>query len=409
MKTLITFMLLSTILTAKTYTVSKSLTFTNASKIAIAGDSIIVPDGIYVNEFCTLKNSGTAKDPIVIIGDGMPTLDGLNRASGRIAINIIGNYIIIKNIKIKNYTYGINTASSNHLLIENIIVQSIGNVNSAYSGKGIQLGSTGVSEANYNQVIDCRVINSAAEGISVNGNYNHVANCYVACNEGVVGSNNSAATDYYIIVNGNYNRIRGCTTERIGNISHLGHGIGLKYKCENNTIDKCASYNMGSNFYVRHRGVKRNTFSNCKAYRGISGFTVRDGASYNNFVNCYDTASYSGIRFFDTVEDGGAQYCGRNNNFDKCYFVSNISGIYFDEFSVQSLADSNLISNCQFKSVTYLFETQRENRNNRLINCTFTNVLKYVGGKFPVNADVSYSSFVNVQFLAPKGINNVKK
>ena len=72
-----------------------------------------------------------------------------------------------------------------------------------------------------------------------------------------------SAMDYYIHVEGNNNVIEECYTERIGELGHGGHGIGLKGNCENNLIINCISKGMGSDGYqLRHRGVKNNIIKN---------------------------------------------------------------------------------------------------------------------------------------------------
>lgn len=384
MKKISILLLLSLSLNAKTFTVSEtgSLTVSEALVKCNTNDTILITTGTY--SYTTIVNKSCK-----IIGIGDVIFDGKNRANGKIAFNITANNVKISNIKIRNYTYGINIPLATGCYIQKVNASYIGDTTNSYSGRGIQLGSYNVSSANSNTITNCIVYNSAAEGISVNGNGNYVSNCFVYCDE----NNGYAPTDYYLNVNGNKNIIRGCVVKRVGNLSHYGHGIGVKGNCEGNVITICIAYNMDESFYVRHRGAKNNIFENNKSING--SIVCRDGASYNTFKNCKDSAGACAIRFLDTVEDGGANSSGHHNTFINCLFKNKYTGISYDPYSVASPADSNLIANCRFENIRYLFRSSRENRGNKMINCTILNVPNYKYGSFALNIDQASSTFIN--------------
>lgn len=393
----------------------------------IEGDTVFVEAGNYGAEFVVFSKNGTPTKPIVFQGykvipndqpvlnyvlgktlDStlMPLYNGGNRANGKIGFNLIAkSYIIINNFQITNYKYGITTGAGHHLTINNVNVMSMGDIQDNYNGNGIQLGLTGTSFSNYNSITNCLVVNSAAEGISVNGSNNVITNNKVYCNEGIMGSGNNAATDYYILINGNFNSITNCYTERVGNLSHYGHGIGFKYNSSVNTVIKCKSVNMSEDFYVRHRGAKYNKFINCVGIRG-SGFVVRDGASNNTFESCVSDSTSSGIRFCDTSEDGGAQYAGRKNIFKNCIIKNSPYGIYFDSYDQISRVDSNFIVNCNFNKINFLFRSNKENVYNLIINCIFTNIKNLSTGSFPVSVMYIKSVFYLNGFMMPIGSGN---
>jgi hypothetical protein len=350
------------------------------SKCAI-NDTILISSGTY-------SLTSTINKPCTIIGLGTVVYDGGNRAANKIAFNITSNNVKLKNITIKNYGYGVNIPGSTGCVIENVDISSTGDINNAYSGRGIQLGSYGSTVANSNTVTSCKVHNSAAEGLTVNGNFNSINNCTVTCNENTA----HAATDYYLTINGSYNVVYGCYVERIGNLSHYGHGIGMKGNCQKNTIINCTVLNCSDSFFVRHRGAKYNTFMDCKVLYSIGGaYAIRDGASYNTFVNCSDSLGHSSIRFFDTTEDGGATFCGRHNIFTNCSFKNKVIGVFFDSYNVASIADSNYICNSKFENISYLFTANRENKVNELINCKVVNLKFYKSGSQLLNVIYSDS------------------
>jgi len=400
----------------------------SAPSPVMAGDTIFIKAGNYGNENIIIEKNGTSLNPIIVQGyqiipgdnpnlnysygdildsSVMPLFDGGDRATGD-AININGAaYITIQNIQITNYEAGIYTwsASSTHLILDNIIIMSIGDINASYSGLGI-----GIVYADNNIVRNCIVVNSCAEGISLVADNNLIENCKVYCDEDMT---EEASTDYYIVAEGNYNVFRECYIERVGDLEHVGHGMGLKGNCENNLFEDCIAKDMeGGGFYVRHRGAKYNEFRNCKAIGTLDdvlAFLVRDGASYNEFNNCFSDSCTSGIRFMDTEEDDGAHYCGRHNTFNNCIINKPIWAIEFLDYSLPSPADSNLFANCIFNQGTYLFETGRENYDNEMVNCIITDFQALHTGTELLLFEYTYSNFYNNVFTSPTGLGNISE
>lgn len=386
-----------------------------------AGDIVYVKAGNYGNEKVVMTINGTSTSPIIFegykntpgdspqlnykYGDAldpavMPLLDGNDRTNGGTGIQLNSrSYVIVKNFQIRNYSVGIYAYGAQYLTIDNIIATTFGDVNASYEGKGIAFGSS----AFYNTIKNCIVLNAGAEGLSVTGNNNLIDNCKVYCNEVPI----HPATDYYIIVAGNSNTVKGCYVERVGNLEHLGHGISLKTNCVNNKISNCIAKNMaGEGFCVRHRGVKDNAFDNCIAYGG-SGFVVRDGASNNRFRNCRSIASAVAAMFYDTSEDGGAQYVGRNNIFENCIFENSGLVIDYDAYNQVSTVDSNAFINCTISGGDYLFNVARPNNINKMINCIVTGITNYKKGSNTLNFSYTYTDFWNNGFTTPSGTGNI--
>ncbi len=412
-------------------------TMSYAANHVVAGDIVYIKAGNYGSEQVIFPISGTATAPISFIGykdnptetpvllynsyktslDGnimptlydsiLPLLTGASRASGT-GIKIIDKkYIIIKNIQITNYAEGLlGYGSANYNIVENVITTNTGNVDVNDSGKGINFGTEvvpGGYKANGNTIKNCIVFNSCSEGITIYGNNNTVENSRVYSND---NSTSFSSIDYYIVVKGNNNNVKGCYIKRILGTpnplynQHVGHGIGVKGRndkvlCTGNTFENCTSVNLaGGGFYVRHRGVKGNTFTNCTSNGGV-GFLVRDGASNNEFVNCTSKNCDAGIRFMDSSEDDSAQYAGRHNVFANCIFKKSTYAIDFNNYSLSSLADSNVIVNCIFYDADYLFQTERDNAKNKMINCIISDVTNLKTGSKQLNFDFSFCDFYN--------------
>jgi hypothetical protein len=443
-------------------------TVTYASSNSNPGDTIYIQAGLY-NEAIDISVSGTSAQPIVFIGykttpgdhppvlvNGinpyasfstvdMPTFDGGNRAVG-VALNCRGvQYIKIMNLQLRNFRYGLiaggasPTMGNNHFF--NINVQSIGDFEASYSGYGILLGSMGTRFSDSNVIDSCLVINAAAEGIGINGNYNTINGCKVFCNEDTM----AAATDYFVIVTGSYNLITGCYIERDPNLSHIGHGYSAKTNAEQvideglnlpaiaaeyNVFKNCVARNMGESFCVRHRTARYNLFYHCKAYGTHTGnidspsgvgncIIIRDGASENIFDGCEAVNCNAVIRFSDTVEDGDTDpnppgHPGNNNKIINIQAYNCYSGVYFFAYSIPSDAGDNLIANCTFYKTRYMFIAERSCANMKYKNNIFHGTLPAApGGAFKtgpfagdivangVNTNFSHCNFFNIQGEMP--------
>lgn len=409
-------------------------TLTYASSIISAGDTVYVKAGLY-NENVVFAKSGVAGSPIVFQGykttpgdappllvnninpysnflaTDMPTFDGGNRASG-IGFNCQNRqYLVIKNFQIRNYAYGLvaggTSQGAGNLILYNVNTMFTGNITASYAGYGILFGSMGTRFSNNNTVIYCQVVNSSAEGLSINGNYNQVTGCKVYCNENTA----NASTDYYMIVTGNYNHYDSCYIERAQGLTHNGHGYTAKTNAEQvvdeglslpaipsqyNVFKYCVAKNMGESFCVRHRTAQYNLFYHCKAigtHTGAvnspggegNGIAIRDGASDNIFDGCVAENCRSAIRFNDTVEDGDTGtnppgHPGNNNRIINGIFINCYAGINFNDYSIPSDAGDNTVANCTFFKTRYLHIASRSCKNMKYINNVYYGTLATAAG-----------------------------
>ncbi len=393
------------------------------------GDTVFVKAGNYEGEHVVIERNGTPTHPVFIKGykdvpgdnpgfdfdygdqldpTYMPLLDGQDRSSG-VAVDINGSKnIVINNLQIKNYAYGIidhtHTADLNTEL-NNIFVMNMGDTQDSYSGKAIEF------YASHNKINNCVVVNASAQGIYVEGDYNTVENCKVYCDD---STSSEAAMDYYIVVYyGNYNLVQNCYVERIGDLPHVGHGIGMKGNCENNQIVSCTAKNFrGEAFYVRHRGSKYNTFEKCVAIgvtQETAGFVIRDGASDNVFNNCLVDNCKRGFMFHDSDEDGGTQYCGKYNTFNNCIVTNTEIGIDFNDIDLDSDVDSNYFYNCVFYTGDTLVNVEINNFDNAMNNCIVSGYqyLKAESNGYTLSFEFNYCDFHNNGFATPQGTGNI--
>jgi len=391
-----------------------------------AGDTIFVKAGHYLRQHIVVEKSGSPNRPIVVQGyvdtpdvvpsfdfdygieldpSALPLFDGLDRTTGT-AIDIDGSKnLVFKYLQITQYEYGIVDHSySDDLNVElhHIIVTDMGDTAASYSGKAIELF------ASHNVISHCTVVNASAQGIYVEGDFNIIEDCRVYCDD---STSAEAATDYYIVVyDGSHNVVRRCHVERVGDLPHYGHGIGMKGHCQYNQIIACTAKNFrGEAFYVRHRGASHNVFMNCEAIGTIeetAGIEVRDGASDNRFVNCVVKGCTRAISFVDSDEDGGAQYCGRRNRFDNCIVIHAERAIDFNDYEVESPVDSNTFYNCVFYRGGTLINVERSNFDNAMVNCIVFGYRKWKSewNDHQLDFDLRFCNFYANEFSAPAGV-----
>ncbi len=393
-----------------------------ANHATVAGDIVYIKAGTYSNENITTAN-GTSGSPITFEGykntpgdvtninwwnfeinraldaTKMPLLNGGNRSSG-IAFNM-GLFINLKNLQITEYESGVYGNNTANCIVENLIITTIGDINDSYSGEGIKFsGGNG-----YNTLKNCVVVNAAAEAIMLYCSDNIIENCKVYCDD---AQTTFANTDYYLDIEGNNNTISDCYIERVGDLEHQGHGYTIKgdgNEYSGNVFENCVARNFEIEaFAVKHHEVHDNTFRNCTAY-DATGFIIREGAHDNDFINCKAIDCVNGAIVFYKSEDPDATDAGNNNTFYNCTFKN--SEVVIDYSSYQTNYDvfNNRLINCVVDGANYLFNCDRTNTDNEMINCIVTNVTNYKKGSYSLDFNFTNTDFWNNGFSTPSGIN----
>ena len=337
----------------------------------------------------------------------MPLISPGDRTVGE-GINLSDVYsITIENIQIANCLSGIsiwNTTAinSNHVL-KNIFLQNIG---WEYST------AIALKEAGNNEINNCLIVNATGAGMDVWGDNNQIENCKIYSNESqLISDGTYTSMDYYIVVKGDSNLVQNCYGERDGDLEDVGHGFELKESGQNNLFVDCTVKNMIAGcFSVRWAAVQNNEFRNCHAIGGVSddvsAFMVREGASNNSFNACVSDSCQAGIRFLLAGED--ANYCGHNNSFNNCIikkskWAIDLNPYYYNSASV----NDNFIVNGVIDDAEYLFNCERPNTGNQLINCIVTNVDSLSSGGNTLNFEYQYSDFFNNGFPMLTGSGNI--
>ena len=197
--------------------------------IAKSGDKVWIKAGYYGAENVQTINAGNSSNPIIFEGyrlspgdiketyynpysnenditseslrsSEMPLLDGGDRLSGfGFNIHSSDNYLIIKNIQITNYYYGIGGTGMgiNHINLINIICKDLGSGSVSDSGEAFMFVGSGSND--FNRFINCVAINGAHRNFTFKGEFNLTDNCKSYSDENgydVV----SLETDYYYYI-----------------------------------------------------------------------------------------------------------------------------------------------------------------------------------------------------------------
>ncbi len=337
----------------------------------------------------------------------MPLINPGDRNVGE-GINLSDIYsITIKNIQIANSLAGINiwnsaSINSNHVL-ENIFLQNIG---WEYST------AIAIKEGDGNEISNCLIVNATGAGMDIWGNDNHIENCKVYSNESQLTPDGTyTSMDYYIVIKGNSNLIENCYGERDGDLEDVGHGFEIKESGQNNLLLNCTVKNMiGGCFSVRWEGVRNNEFRNCHAIGGVSddvsAFMVREGANHNTFNSCTSENCQAGIRFILAGED--ADICGYGNSFNNCIIQDAKWAIDLNPYYYNSApVNDNKIVNCLIDDADYLFNCERPNTGNQLLNCIITHVSSLTAGGNTLDFEYLYSDFFDNGFGMLSGSGNI--
>lgn len=420
---------------------------THAFKVAKAGDIVYIKAGNYGPVNLKVANSGTVTSPIQFIGykntpgdvesingstvtyedyknNGdkldatvMPLLQGVSNLDEEwtgTAIVLGKKYLELSNIQISNYENGVVINAHNNTL-KNIVTVNIGDFNPSHSYpkftsnsimnyKGIAMDLS----ANYLVVENSLVINAGAEGIRVNNSHYQTHR-----NNKVYSDNDTNPTDYYyLIANGSSNNvISNAYIERVGKLTHNGHGLVLKVSAENNKFNDC--YIKNTILSCSFSGVKNNYFKNVIIEGGEDhngSIYIANGSNNNIFENCVvDNAK--GICFADwndgfndprDLNDAGFQ-----NEFRNCTVKNGSVGVnYYFWDETNSKAHDNIFKNCSFLNLNSLFFNDRPNNNNPFVNCKIENVKKLSSsiyeGKYELNFIYdNLTTFTNINFILP--------
>ncbi|HHL32607.1 MAG TPA: hypothetical protein ENJ41_08465, partial [Oceanospirillales bacterium] len=270
-------------------------------------------------------------------------------------------------------------------------------------GFGIIFGSF----ADNNSIKDCLVYNAAAENISVSGNNNSIDNCKSYSDD---NQTEHSSTDYYIVLAGNNNHVTNCYAERIGNLDHVGHGIGFKEFSQNSLIENSSSENLSGGFYFRHSAVFNNTIRNCHSSNDDIGLLMRDGAHDNTFENCTIDNAYYAIAYLDSFGEDDAAINTAEANVIKNSIITNTrqAVIAYHEYNRPSAVVNNSIENCTIDNATNLFYSARANLSNSMTNSIISNVTNYTSGGTALDFNFDHSNFYNNGFSTPTGLGNLQ-
>ena len=336
------------------------------------------------------------------------------------------SHITIKNFHILNYNHGISTWAGQYLHFENIICAYLGDPNAYYNGTAIGLISTSYSSVRnafvYNAAAEGIKVMASSAGPA---RFNLLYRCHVYCDDTSAPQPypTGPGTDYYFALgssgvhNTEYNQIIDCYAERVGNVVHHGHGFavlnwGNGGKTRYNTFRNCTTRAIRGLFVLRGQDTKYNHFEACSSYagEGAPGSIGITCARYNTFdkIKTHIYAddvwwyyyNYS-VKFYkDTVYSPGNDLTAIGNIFTNCLFQSpgGIGFGYYMSGTGNYPADSNSFTNCTFVNPdtfatnNSFILSQRLNTNTSFVNCIISGYANYMDSQSTHASPITYEN-----------------
>ncbi len=374
-----------------------------------ASATIYIKAGLYnftVGQHGTIYNSGTATNPVKIIGYKTtpgdittpyytidptlpaPTLDPTEmpvfdlQQSNTYGLLFFGiSYCIIKNLQFTEGTAGIALRNGcSNIVVDNCVVLDMYRDNT-FEGTGFQFDGDFTHptyEPSYVRYTNSVVSNAGSTNFQIRGSYNLIKNCVSYCDKDNSGDQSLFGTDYHFHINGDFNTCINSESYTITNdVNNSAHIFSSRGPSDGTTQFKTTtSYNLWKNLYSKNHGSRaieiRNPETNYNVYKDIEieGFgigsndggviSIRSGASYNLVERVYSHNTNKAIEFYNNLEGGT----------DPLDFH----------------ADGNLIRNCVFDTMTNAMLIRNVSavnvtlENNKVYNCTFVNAVNMQRG-----------------------------
>lgn len=373
---------------------SNSWTLSQALSNLSSGMTVYVKSGDYGSGNYSITTSGNATNPIKIIGyenspgdtpsylfnadtnntpdeTKMPLLQG---GTG-IGINIISDYIILRNFQIDYYSTNFNVNGGR----TGVILDNIYGFNPAAGFYNIHLDSDASTK--------CRLINSVGYGGGTVIVRWYGTQMLIEDVKTIQPNGRTVGVDYYIVTRGDNNIVRNIYMEHeaIG-VGHTGHGMCVK------SVGVSTEYGLYENMIIkgikgaieaRHDEVAFNVFRNFTITRGnqtfdsdyAGGIWIMNGSHDNIYDRIWVDGCDFGVRIEASSEKTDAPTAGFNNIFKNCLFTNNYRGIfpYTDSYASRVFYD-NTWKHCTFYGSVYRnFDISLLAFTNlQFINCNFS-------------------------------------
>lgn len=364
-------------------------TFSQAISNASPGMTIWIKAGNYGSKSYSFSKSGTSTSPVKWIGyqsspGDTPNLNwsypnniSLNstvmpllKGGSNTGITISGNYTIVRNFQVDNYTTGFRVSGRR----SGVVLDNIYSFNSAKGYYGVILDVDGSNKC---RLINSVVFNAGTCLVRWYGTHHLINNVKtIQANGGV---------DYYIVVRGNNNIVRNSYMEHVNNSGHTGHGMCVK------SVGVPTEYGLYENIEIvgikgaieaRHNEVAYNVFRNIECSAGnipidnTGGIHIMNGAHDNIFDKINVSDGDAGVRVWATSEKTDAPTAGYNNVFKNSNWYRNKYGIflYSDSYKNRQFYDNHFINiNIYGSTIRAINRTSLNLGTNYLINSNVVN------------------------------------
>ena len=393
------------------------------------GSTIWVKAGTYVNtEGDVIRGSGTIINPIKIIGykntpgdissmyynfnstqrapdldpTEMPIIDGTNVHKAGLRGDD-KSYIIVRNMQVTNYTYGINFSRGRGIVIDNCVTKDMYGTG-AIEGAGFSIDkrtSNGASYSpSYYRIKNSISINAGMSNIHTVGAYNLIDNCKSYNDKS--GGGSTYGTDYYYNIMGDFNILRKSSAEAIDNtVNGSSHGLALRGpSSEMSEFGATTSYNLIELCFVKtgsNQGAQsRNPYTHNNVFKDIeitgfgkdiastgNGISNQTGA-HNNIYERMHLHDLNAALIYMTGSEGGnnPSLLHTSGNIINNSIIENVKEVInsFNILNVIATYDNNKVYNTTINNVDYMNDGFNYSMayfrasNNEFVNCIINNV-----------------------------------
>jgi parallel beta-helix repeat protein len=381
---------------------------------AQTGDTVYIKSGVYVEKHFKLYGNGVEGNPITF--QGYKNIPGDNPSEAerpKLVDPDPGSYvdypfslsykqhIILRNLDISYYWYGVYMKESRYITLENIRMN--------HQTVGLQ-----VYESHFNLFRNVKAIDGWVMNIQLDqSHYNILEDCGAYC----VDPDGRWAPDYYLVLrNSHDNLIKNFEAENENYGSpyhHSGWGIGIKDwsirsrfreplgvstymkpHSYNNAFIDSVSIDLGRHHQLRHF-PHHNKFINTYAEGGAFFVQLANGASSNEFINgrAVDIGTI-GIYIVDSPGEAPSQYgkyqIKTGNVIENCIFewTTSANGLFAMHFKG---SEDTLIKNCVFyHPKSFIGFDIPHNVNNVITNTIVTDATHYFIKQSNPGAEIDY-------------------
>ena len=379
----------------------------HAAASALAGDTVNIKAGLYLfagagATLFRLARSGTATQRIVFRGyrqtpgdlsfshsygqavdpSAMPVIRQSDRANSRgegTVFLISGDYVTLENVLVQHFS----TAVTWQQTAEYGIMRNLVTVDQGDLGRSTYSGSAVITEGHHLSISDCFSVNGGDQQWTIRSKYSTYDNIHIYADNAV------NPPDYYFLLgsiaggdntrNAEYNVATRIHVERVGDLSHGGHGIVFKGQLpvRHNIVQDWTIVNTILEIQfpqTSNNTCRGGTVTFPAGSTNKRGAVFANGAHENVIEDIKLLRCHIGFRDWNDGAPGDGPGQGRDNVVNRVSVESSNACVAFDDGNLGTSATNNRFYNLLCNDIDYLVHNRGANSGTIIRNGIFRNV-----------------------------------